>query len=156
MPLFTLRDFMASYRVKFPLYFTFILPSNKSLIVFIYHRFISVITSPGELVLITPSVIIIDFLFLSCTIDYFRLLSTQRFNLSKPSGFFTYRQVLTFKNSIWPSLCVECFVRISEQTATFALYIINWLVFITIVECVYCAVRTDSLYKVDYVPSLKG
>jgi hypothetical protein len=43
------------------------------------------------------------------------------------------------------------FVWISEQTATFALYIINWLAFITVVESVYCAVRTDSLYKADYV-----
>ena len=34
-------------------------------------------------------------------------------------------QGLTFKNSKWRSLCVECFVRISEQAATFALYIIN-------------------------------
>ena len=46
-------------------------------------------------------------------------------NLLKPSGFFTYHQVLTFKNSTWCSLCVQCFVRISEQTATFALYSIN-------------------------------
>ena len=38
----------------------------------------------------------------------------------------------------------------------FALYTINWLVFITVVESVYCAVRTDSLYKADYVSSLKG
>ena len=45
---------------------------------------------------------------------------------------------------------------ISEQTATFALYIINWLVFITVVESVYCAVRNDSIYKADYVSSLKG
>ena len=46
-------------------------------------------------------------------------------NLLTPSGFFTYHQGLTFKNSTWRSFCVECFVRISEQTATFALYIIN-------------------------------
>ena len=46
-------------------------------------------------------------------------------------------------------LCVECFVRISEQAATFASYIINLLVFITVVESVYSAVRTDSLYKAD-------
>ena len=77
-------------------------------------------------------------------------------NLLKPSGFFTYHQGLTFKNSTWRSLRVECFVRISEQTATFALYIIDWLVFITVVESVYCAVRADSLYKADYVSSLKG
>ena len=73
-------------------------------------------------------------------------------NLLKP----TYHQGLTFKNSTCCSLCVECFVRISEQTATFALYSIDWLVFITVVESVYCAVRTDSLYKADYVSSLKG
>ena len=30
------------------------------------------------------------------------------------------------------------------------------MVFITVVERVYCAVRTDSLYKADYVSSLKG
>jgi hypothetical protein len=48
------------------------------------------------------------------------------------------------------------FLRISEQTATFALYIINWLVFITVVKSVYSAVRTDSLYEACYVPSLKG
>jgi len=53
------------------------------------------------------------------------------------------------KNSTWCSLCVECFVRISEQTAAFVLYVINWLVFITVEESVYSAVRTDSLYKAD-------
>ena len=37
-----------------------------------------------------------------------------------------------------------CFVWISEQTATFAFYIINKLVFITEVESVYCAVCTES------------
>jgi len=37
---------------------------------------------------------------------------------------------------------VESFVRISEHTVTFALYVINWLVFITVVESVYSAVRT--------------
>jgi hypothetical protein len=38
-----------------------------------------------------------------------------------------------------------CFVWISEQTAIISLHSINWLVFITEAECVYCAVRTDSL-----------
>jgi hypothetical protein len=37
----------------------------------------------------------------------------------------------------------------SEQTATFVLYNINSLVFITEVEGVYSAVRTESLYKAD-------
>jgi hypothetical protein len=30
------------------------------------------------------------------------------------------------------------------------------LVFITVVESVYSAVRTDALYKADYVSSFKG
>jgi len=46
---------------------------------------------------------------------------------------------------------VESFVSISVQTATFTLYIINWLVFITVVESVYSAVRSDALYKADYI-----
>jgi hypothetical protein len=48
------------------------------------------------------------------------------------------------------------YVRISEQRATFALYIINWLLFIIVVENVYSAVRTDGLYKAYYVSSLNG
>jgi len=43
------------------------------------------------------------------------------------------------------------FVQVSEQTATFALYSINLLVFITMVESIYCAVRTDSLHNADYI-----
>ena len=39
-----------------------------------------------------------------------------------------------------------CFVWIWEQTAIISLYSINWLVCITERECVYCAVRTGSLY----------
>jgi hypothetical protein len=46
-------------------------------------------------------------------------------------------------------------VRISEQTATFAVYVFNWLVFIIVAKNVYSAVRTDSLYKAGYVSSLK-
>jgi hypothetical protein len=42
-----------------------------------------------------------------------------------------------------------CFVRILEQTATFALQNIKRLVFITEVESVYSAVRTESLYETD-------
>jgi len=38
-----------------------------------------------------------------------------------------------------------CFVWISEQTAIISLYNINWLVFITETECVYCAVRSGYL-----------
>ena len=35
-----------------------------------------------------------------------------------------------------------CFVWISGQTAIISLYSIDWLVFITETECVYCAVRS--------------
>jgi len=77
-------------------------------------------------------------------------------NLLKPSGFFTYHHVQHSKNSTWSSLCVECFVRTLEKTATFALNVINWLVFIAVVESVYSAVRTDSLYTADYVWSLNS
>jgi hypothetical protein len=80
---------------------------------------------------------------------------TERLTFQSLAGF-CVPPGLTFKDSIWCSLCVECFVRISEQTATLALYIINRLVFKTVVESVYSAVRTDSLYKVGYVLSLKG
>jgi len=41
-----------------------------------------------------------------------------------------------------------CFAWIWEQTAIISLYNINWLVCITQTECVYCAVRTESLYKI--------
>jgi len=41
------------------------------------------------------------------------------------------------------------FVWLSEQTVNFAVYIINRLVFITEVESVYCAVRSESSYNTD-------
>jgi hypothetical protein len=41
------------------------------------------------------------------------------------------------------------FVWISEQTTRFAIRNIKRLVFITEVESVYSAVRTDSLYNTD-------
>ena len=42
-----------------------------------------------------------------------------------------------------------CFVWISEQTAIISLYNINWPVFVTETQCVYCAVRTGSLYIIQ-------
>ena len=45
-----------------------------------------------------------------------------------------------------------CFVWIWEQTAIISLYSVNWLVFITETECVYCAVRTGSLYTSTFCP----
>jgi hypothetical protein len=49
-----------------------------------------------------------------------------------------------------------CFVWLSEQTVTFALYIFNLLTFTTEVESVYCAVRTKSLYKTETYRSYKA
>ena len=50
---------------------------------------------------------------------------------------------LTFNNSTFcPHSVFMCFVWIWEQTAIISLYSIDWLVFITEKECVYCAVRS--------------
>ena len=42
-----------------------------------------------------------------------------------------------------------CFVWLSEQTVSFAVYMVNRLVFITEVESVYSAGRTETLYNTD-------
>jgi hypothetical protein len=42
-----------------------------------------------------------------------------------------------------------CFVWISEQTAIISLYSINWLVFMTETESVYCAVRAETLRAIQ-------
>jgi hypothetical protein len=53
---------------------------------------------------------------------------------------------LTVRNSTFcPYSVFMCFVRISEQTAIISLYSINWPVFITETESVYCVVRAESL-----------
>ena len=44
-----------------------------------------------------------------------------------------------------------CFVWISEQTLSFTLYSINWLVCLTEVESVYSAGRIESLYNTDTI-----
>ena len=61
-----------------------------------------------------------------------------------------YTASLTFSNSTFcPHSVFMCFVWIWEQTAIISLYSINWLVFITETECVYCAVRTGSSYIIQ-------
>jgi hypothetical protein len=72
------------------------------------------------------------------------------------SSHYMYRTVvticttsLTFSNPTFcPHSIFMCFEWILEQTAIMSLYNINWLVFITETECVYCAVRTRFLYWV--------
>ena len=58
---------------------------------------------------------------------------------------FTARYVL--HSTFCPHSVFMCFVCIWEQTAIIWLYSINWLVFITEVKSVYCAVRNESLTK---------
>ena len=54
-----------------------------------------------------------------------------------------------------PTLYFMCFVFIWEQTVTCGTYNINWLVFMTEMKSVYCAVRTGSLNKAVYALFLK-
>jgi hypothetical protein len=58
---------------------------------------------------------------------------------------------LIFTNS---TFCLHsvfmCFTWISEQTAIISLHNTNWLVFITETECVYCAVRAESLNVIQF------
>ena len=53
---------------------------------------------------------------------------------------FTARYVL--HSTFCPQSVFMCFVWISEQTAIISPYSIDWLVFVTETECVYCAVRS--------------
>ena len=58
--------------------------------------------------------------------------------------------------SAWWSLCVECFVRIPEQTTNSPLHNINCLVFITEMKSVYSAVRSGALNIAIWAECLKG
>jgi len=51
-----------------------------------------------------------------------------------------------YNSTFYPHSVFMYFVWIWEQTAIISLYNINWLVCIIETECVYCAVRTESLY----------
>ena len=65
-------------------------------------------------------------------------------NCSRPSGVTAFS-----KSPFCPHTVFMCFVWIWEQTAIISLYSINWLVCITKMESVYCAVRTGSLNTVE-------
>ena len=54
--------------------------------------------------------------------------------------------IFIYNSKFCPHSAFMCFVWISEQTAITSLYNINWLVFVTETECVYCAARTGSFY----------
>jgi hypothetical protein len=55
---------------------------------------------------------------------------------------------------VYPLMSFMCFDKISEQTALIYLYKIKWLVFITEMECVYCAVRTGFVCVFEVILSL--
>ena len=62
----------------------------------------------------------------------------------------------TFSNPTFcPHSVFMCFVWISEQTAIISLYNISWLYFTTETECVYCVIRTGSLYMINVNPSVQ-
>jgi hypothetical protein len=66
-----------------------------------------------------------------------------------PAGYYTYHQVKHSKIMNGDYIAFMCFVWLSEQTVTFPLNIINRSIFMTKVESVYRAVRTESLYNTD-------
>ena len=70
-------------------------------------------------------------------------------NILKPTGNFTYHQVYQSRILNADHVAFMCSVWISEQTTTFSLYNIKRLSFITEVETVYCAVRTEPLHNTD-------
>jgi len=76
-------------------------------------------------------------------------------NLLKPTGHVMHHQFNIQQLYALPTLYL-CFVFIWEQTATCATYSVNWLVFITEMKSVYCAVRTGSLNKAVCASSLNG
>jgi len=77
-------------------------------------------------------------------------------HLLKPSGFFTYRQVQYSKILHGARFALSVLYGSENRQRPCALYVINWMVFITVLESVYSAVRTDSLFKTEYLWSLKG
>ena len=71
----------------------------------------------------------------------------QQFNLLKPAGYVMHQQFNIQQLYVLPTLYL-CVLYLSEnKEATCATYSINWLVFITEMKSVYCAVRTGSLNK---------
>ena len=68
-------------------------------------------------------------------------------NIFKPTGNFTYHKDEHLNILHCDHMEFVCFIWISEETANFALQNIKRQVFITELESVYIAVRTDSLYN---------
>ena len=90
-----------------------------------------------------------------CTINWLVLITeirpfTAQWSLYVPhNGHYMYRQFNIQQFYVLLHTVFMCFVWIWEQTAIISLYSINWLVFITETECVYCAVWTGYLYIIE-------
>jgi len=54
--------------------------------------------------------------------------------------------IFIYNSTFCPHTVYLCFLCGSENKPIISLYSIDWLVFITETVCVYCAVRTGSLY----------
>ena len=109
-----------------------------------------------------PSLFLSDFLALHRGHYFIRQLSVATswslvypISLLNLSGFFTYHQINI--QQFYTVLALRSVFCTDLRTdSEFSLYIINWLIFITLVESVYSAVRTDCLYKTDYVWALNN
>jgi hypothetical protein len=77
-------------------------------------------------------------------------------NLLKPTSYVIHQQVKHSRILHSSHTVFMCFTFIPEQMATIAPHKINWLVFITELKSVYCAVRTGSLNKAVCASYLKG
>ena len=63
-------------------------------------------------------------------------------NPSKPSGHYMYRQLNSQQFYVLPTQCICVFCVDLRTNSDYFLYSVNWLVFITETESVYCAVCT--------------
>jgi len=82
--------------------------------------------------------------------DYFAI-QRQLIGFYKRDGVYLLRGtdwVFIYNSTFRPHSVFMCFVWIWEQAAIISLYSVNWLVSITVTECVYCAVRTGSLHTI--------
>jgi hypothetical protein len=78
------------------------------------------------------------------------------FNLLKPSGNFTYHQVYHSQILHVAHIVLSVLYGSQNKQQMLTYTTSTDLFFINEVESVYCAVRTESLYKTDYVPFLRG
>jgi len=81
----------------------------------------------------------------SCAVSCVETDGLNDINSVRPSGQYMYSQFNIQQLYVLSALCIYVFMWIWEQTAIISLYSINWMVFITETESVYCAVRTVYL-----------